>query len=177
MTTGLSCLSIDPGPTQSGWIHLREGMPARFGKDDNAVVRRYCEDAQSWGVDGVAIEMFASYGMPIGVESIQTVMWIGRFYESLLRCNIPEKQIHLVTRIRVKLHHCHSATANDSTIRQALIDRYGPGKDKAIGCKAAPGPLYRVRADVWAALALAVMWWDEHKPAGYADTKDLERTT
>jgi hypothetical protein len=165
--TPLSCLALDPGSTQTGWIVLREGMPVRFGKDDNAVVRRWCEDAQTWGVDAVVIEMFACYGMPIGAESIQTVLWIGRFYETLLRCNIPESDIKLVTRMEIKLHHCHNARANDATVRQALIDRFGPGKEKAVGTKAAPGPLYRVRADVWSALALGTWWWDRNKPAGY----------
>jgi hypothetical protein len=60
----------------------------------------------------------------------------------------------------VKLHLCKSTKANDASIRQALIDRYGPGKERAIGTKKAPGPLYGVKADVWAALALAVTWHD-----------------
>jgi hypothetical protein len=164
--TPLSCLAIDPGPKHTGWMVLSEGMPSRFGKDDNAVVRRWCEEAQTWGVDAVVVEMFACYGMPIGAESIQTILWIGRFYETLLRCNIPEPDIKLVTRMEIKLHHCHNARANDATVRQALIDRYGPGKEKAVGVKSAPGPLYRVRADVWSALALATWWWDRNKPAG-----------
>lgn len=36
-----------------------------------------------------------------------------------------------------------------------------PGKEKAIGKKATPGPLYGVVGDEWAALAVAVTWWDQ----------------
>ena len=47
----------------------------------------------------------------------------------------------------------------DLKYRAALIDRFG-GKDKAIGCKSAPGPLYSVKADAWSALALATTFAD-----------------
>jgi len=50
--------------------------------------------------------------------------------------------------------------ANDASIRQALIDRFG-GKDAAIGRKASPGPLHGIAADVWSALALAVTHTDQ----------------
>jgi len=49
---------------------------------------------------------------------------------------------------------------NDSTIRQAMLDRYGPGREKAIGKKKSPGPLYGIRKDEWQALALAVTFFD-----------------
>jgi len=51
--------------------------------------------------------------------------------------------------------------AKDANIRQALIDRYGPGKDKAIGQKKTPGPLYGFKSHEWAALAVAVTWMDQ----------------
>lgn len=166
----LSVLAIDPGPEQSAWVQLREGAVARFGLEPNARVRYVCEEAQTWGIDGVAIEMIASYGMPAGSELFETCLWIGRFVETLARCNVDERDIHLMKRQEVKLHLCKSPRANDSTIRQALIDRYGPGKEKAIGCKATPGPLFGLKADLWAALAVAVTHWDQHKPAGYRST-------
>lgn len=162
-----SVFAIDPGTTQTAWVQLREGYICRFGLEPNAVVLRHCEDAQTWGIDGVAIEMIASYGMAVGHEVFETCVWIGRFYESLVRCNIAEREIELMPRAKVKLALCHSPRANDASIRQALIDRYGPGKETAIGSKKTPGPLYGLKADLWAALAVAVTWWDEHKPDGY----------
>lgn len=163
----LSILAIDPGPERSAWVHLREGGIAGFGLDANHVVRRVCEEAQTRAVQGVAIEMIASYGMAVGAEVFETCVWIGRFMESLVRCNIPESQITRIPRMAIKTHLCHSAKATDANIRQALIDRYGPGKEKAIGNKAKPGPLYHIKADIWAALAVAVTHWDANKPDGY----------
>jgi hypothetical protein len=29
----------------------------------------------------------------------------------------------------------------------------------------APGPLYGVSGDIWAALALVITWWDQNQPA------------
>lgn len=159
-----SVLAIDPGTEQSAWVHLRDGVPVRFGLDANRVVRRECEYAQTLGLDGVAIEMVASYGMPVGREVFETVFWIGRFFDSLTRCNIPEDKITRIERMQVKNAICHSSKANDSSIRQALIDRFG-GKEKAVGNKAKPGPLYGLKADLWAALAVGVTWLEMNKGA------------
>ena len=54
------------------------------------------------------------------------------------------------------MHLCGSAKAKDSNIRQAIIDRYGGDPKRCIGTKKAPGPLYGISADQWAALALAL---------------------
>jgi hypothetical protein len=45
--------------------------------------------------------------------------------------------------------------AKDANIRQAILDRFG-GKEKAIGKKANPGPLYGVKSHLWSALAVAL---------------------
>lgn len=95
------------------------------------------------------IEEIASYGMPVGREVFQTVRWSGRFEEAYGKARY-------IPRLNVKMHICKSPKANDSTIRQALIDRFGPGREKAIGTKKNPGPLYGISGDQWAALALAL---------------------
>ena len=51
---------------------------------------------------------------------------------------------------------CKNNRAKDKNIRQALIDRFGPGK-AAIGTKKAPGPLYGLKSHLWSALAVAVV--------------------
>jgi hypothetical protein len=61
----------------------------------------------------------------------------------------------------VKMHLCGNTRAKDGNIRQALLDRFGPGKAIACGTKKQPGPLYGVSKDVWQALALAVTWSDQ----------------
>jgi hypothetical protein len=80
----------------------------------------------------------------------ETVFWIGRF------CQAWRGEYVRIHRREVKLHLCNSARAKDANVRQALIDRFGPGKDRAIGKKASKGPLYGFKSDLWAALGVAV---------------------
>ena len=144
--------AIDPGPMESAFVRLADDDIRDYGKIPNADLLRKLDTA-SYISDAVAIEMIASYGMPVGAEVFETCVWIGRFMQA---CgNTPIKRI---TRIAVKNHLCHSSKAKDANIRQALIDRFG-GPD-AIGKKAKQGPLYGVSGDVWSALAVAVTWMD-----------------
>ncbi|MES3012922.1 MAG: hypothetical protein V4750_04220, partial [Pseudomonadota bacterium] len=182
-----SVLAIDPGPTESAFVEYSEQEIRCSGKVPNHVLLARIECAQ-YAVDCLAIEMIASYGMPVGAEVFETVLWIGRFMQRALNTNIREEHVYLIKRLDVKLNCCKSPKANDSNIRQAMIDRWG-GEEKALGakkcgtckgrcmvglgkkrgdcpdCKGSgwalrPGPLYNIKADVWAALALAVTWWD-----------------
>lgn len=145
-------LAIDPGTTESGWVILENGVPVEFGKHDNEYVleRVYGRHLAPTLPTRMAIEMVASYGMPVGAEVFETCVWAGRFIEAW---GGGEERVY---RRDVKLHLCGQARAKDANIRQALIDRFGPGKDAAIGRKATPGPCYGISGDVWAALALAV---------------------
>ncbi len=149
-------IAIDPGPTQSAVVHLNGGLPIQRAQMDNRALIDHLR--LEHGEDAVAIEMIACYGMPVGAEVFSTCVWIGRFIETIIAAaNVP---VHLLTRSSVKLHHCQSPRANDATVRQALIDRYGPGKEKAIGLKGCPGPLYGFKEDLWAALAVACAFHD-----------------
>lgn len=146
-------LAIDPGNEHSGWVVYDGSRVRRFGYDRNEDL---LPELQQLGGDTLAIEMIASYGMPVGREVFETCMWIGRFVQAW--CGPHE----LVYRRDVKLHLCGQARAKDAHIRQSLIDRFGPGKEKAIGTKKSPGPLLGVSGDVWSALAVAVTWSDLH---------------
>lgn len=101
----------------------------------------------------IAIEGIACYGMSVGAEVFETCFWSGRFVQAWGR------DFTKVYRKDVKLHLCHSMRAKDSNIRQSIIDRYG-GKEKAIGRKKTPGPLYGVSADQWAAIAVGLYFAD-----------------
>jgi hypothetical protein len=166
-------LGIDPGPTMSGWAYLdTENLrPLSHGKTPNLELlnmlryRRIHEQP-----DIAAIEMVASYGMPVGREVFTTVLWCGRFFEAIDRNMVP---VELIERMRVKLHHCHSNRAGDATIRQALIDRFALGvRNHGKGTKGEPGWFYGFAADAWSAYALAVLVADKiaeaddvrHKP-------------
>ena len=144
-------LSIDPGTEQSAWCDLVDGLPRKTGKVPNLemlkILRSGTIDAE------LAIEMIASYGMPVGREVFDTCVWIGRFQEAW-ECR--GGKVRLVYRREVKLYLCESNRATDASIRASIIDRFGPGKETAIGRKAAPGPLYGIKGDEWSALAVAL---------------------
>ncbi|MBA2952147.1 hypothetical protein HZF07_00380 [Nocardioides sp. CGMCC 1.13656] len=145
-------LAIDPGNTESAYVVIDHATrrPLEFNKIGNHELldklprlQRDC---------AVAIEMVASYGMPVGADVFETCVWIGRFYQQLVH-RLPQ----LVKRHPVKLHHCHSAKAKDSNITQALVDRFAPGQpNRGKGTKASPGWFYGFAADVWQAYALGV---------------------
>jgi hypothetical protein len=159
--------AIDPGPVQSAWVLFcaDDERPVGWGiePNDELLANLRCEGGDER--DLLVVEEIASYGMPVGVEVFDTVFWTGRLIQGWADRFGPEAQWQRVRRSTVKMHLCHTMKATDATIRQALIDRYGPGKDKAIGKKAAPGPLYSIHSDLWQALALAVTVSDQLKSA------------
>jgi len=142
-------LAIDPGPERSGIVRYDpERSTLRPEIMENPDLLRWLR-LKPAGYEScvVAIEMIASYGMPVGKEVFATCVWIGRFVEA---CPEPDA-VRLIPRLAVKLHLCRSARAKDANIWRALLDRFGP-----VGTKAAPGKLYGVRSHARAALALAV---------------------
>lgn len=144
-------LAIDPGNTESGYalIDSITCEPYDVGKIMNTDLRDKIMDG---GYDYVAIEMIASYGMPVGKEVFETCVWIGRYLEVA-----QTSDVELTYRKDIKLHHCHTTKAKDSNITQALIDRFASGVgNHGKGSKANPGWFYGFKADIWAAYALAV---------------------
>jgi hypothetical protein len=144
--------AIDPGNEQSASVYLLDGTPCDPRKESNADLLCRLRSANE-PLPLLAIEMIASYGMAVGREVFETCLWIGRFLEAWEDCGGVTR---LVYRRDVKLFLCQSARENDSNIRAALIDKYGPGKLAAIGSKKAPGPLYALKGDMWSALAVAL---------------------
>lgn len=155
-------LAIDPGPEQSGWVCYDAGAKEvrASGLFKNWEIRNLVRRADL--STHCAIEMIASYGMPVGASVFETCCWIGRFEESWFggwaECGgwRKEPRAQRVFRKDVKMHLCGTPRAKDSNVRQALMDRYGSTRQTAIGTKANPGPLYGFKGDIWAALAVAI---------------------
>jgi hypothetical protein len=146
-------LGIDPGPEQSGVVALVNGKVAMSDVLPNAGVLALL---RSCTADLIAIEMIASYGMPVGAEVFETCVWIGKFeltaeqvYQPISAQ--PPRRVVRIPRKDVKLHLCGSSRAKDGNIRQRLIDLLG-----APGTKKQPGGTYGVKSHAWAALAVAV---------------------
>ncbi len=134
-------LAIDPGTEKSAVLQWDgETVGGKLIMNNHAILPLL--DATECPI---AIEMIASYGMPVGCETFETVLWIGRFME---RAKTP---VRLVYRRDIKLHLCNSARAKDANVRQALIDRFGKP-----GIKKSPGVTYGITSHLWAAFAIAV---------------------
>lgn len=138
-------VGVDPGPKETAWVVLGNDGPVMFEKAHNEAVLTFLSGLS--GLMPICIEMIASYGMPVGREVFETCVWIGRYMQV-------QPTATRITRGHVKMNICKSPKANDASIRTALLDLYG-GKEKAIGNKKSPGPLYGMSGDVWAALAVA----------------------
>lgn len=137
-------LAIDPGVLESGWCYYDSKTVRGSGVMKNELMLMH---AAASPADVLAIEMIASYGMPVGREVFETCVWIGRFQQAWRE---PEK-VRLIYRRDVKMYLCSSARAKDANVRQALLDVVGKP-----GVKANPGPTYGVKSHAWSALAVAV---------------------
>lgn len=145
-------LAIDPGPTESAYV-VWDGRNIQLkGKVPNEHMVAVCRDVSIAPDHSCVIEQLACYGMPVGAEVLETAYWSGIFAQVFGRWRVDR-----IPRLAVKMHLCHDSRAKDANIRQALIDRFGKP-----GTKHAPGVLYGVAGDIWAALAVAVTWWDGH---------------
>lgn len=147
-------LAIDPGPDKSAYVIYGNGTPVSHDKVDNSTMLAICRGEIEFGFDILVIEQIAAMGMAVGAEVFETVFWSGRFAQAW------GGRWHRVKRHEVKMHLCGNMRAKDANIRQAIIDRFGPGKEIAIGTKRNPGPLYKVSGDCWSALAVAVTYAD-----------------
>jgi len=170
MSYKVRVLAIDPGTEQSAIVALRADGSVFSGEIlPNIYV---CGQVlqEDWGEDTMlAIEGVQSYGMAVGQTTLDTCVWIGRFIE----CWYPRKANILYRKKEsppfpsITMHLCKSQKAKDTNIRQALIDRYGGTKDKAIGTQKSPGPLYGFKSHMWSALAVGVTCLDTIGRAGH----------
>lgn len=153
--------AIDPGNTASGYAVVEHDgekilRVVEKGKTENSkifeLLEKYDESVP------VAIEMVASYGMPVGMEVFDTCVWIGRFAQAA-----KGHRIELIYRKEEKLCLCGSLKAKDGNITQALVDRFAPGQpNKGKGTKKEPGFFYGFSKDMWAAMAVATTYFDKY---------------
>ncbi len=152
-------IGVDPGFTQSAYVMFNGESVGEHDIVDNAVMLTRLEtwksDVPVLGGRVLVVEQIAMGGMIAGASIFETCFWSGRFVEMF-----SPKRWDRVKRKDVKMHLCGQVRAKDGNIRQALIDRFGPDPLKAIGNKKAPGPLYGIASHEWAALAVAVTWYD-----------------
>jgi hypothetical protein len=161
MDPNMRLLAIDPGNIDSAYVifDTADLRPIEFGKVPNFAVLDVAADFTG----PLAIEMIASYGMPVGVEVFETCVWVGRFIQAH---NAADGAAELIYRKPVKRHFCGTDQAKDPNVVQALRDRFAPGQPNyGKGTKADPGWFYGFAADVWQAYAVGVYFADTRYPA------------
>lgn len=160
-------VGIDPGTEESAYMILsviEEAIEvvAHNIVNNHDLFKDAMDRVLDYDPDGlenidVALEMVASYGMPVGKTTFETVFWIGRFYEVFESNACDVYRYYKKTDINPEI--CFNSMAKDKNIRQALLDMFhatGGGKTPQVGTKSKPGPLYGVATHVWAALAVAM---------------------
>ena len=183
-------LAVDPGTHQSGFVDMDASRLYEFSKLDNDKLLTRIHSGDFDACDECVIEMVGHYGtgMSVGKEVFRTCILIGRLAQAWSRRKGREARWLLRKTICGVL--CASGRANDSNIRQAIIDRYD-GQRAALGaikcpkCKGKgwfgvgrrpcpqcdgskwevpPGPLYGVSGDIWSALAVGLTFFDLSQP-------------
>lgn len=170
-------LAIDPGNVESGVVLIKEKdlKPILVEKINNYELLNKINDGYyeyyyliNSEVDNndivimhLAIEMIASYGMPVGQTVFETCVWIGRIIEALTQCYDDRLKIQYIYRKDEKINLCNSMKAKDSNIAQALIDRFAPNtSNKGKGTKSNPGWFHGFKSDIWQAYAVGVTYYD-----------------
>lgn len=163
----MNVFAIDPGNEQSAWCIMNDQYElVEFGKDSNNLVMKKLKDKLDIYIefvpyiDYVVLERVASYGMPVGREVFETCEWIGRYAQEAEKITF----VDYIYRRDEKLYLCFDSKAKDSNIRAALIERFAKHDFKnGRGTKANPDYFYGVKADIWAAIAVAVTYLDMRK--------------
>lgn len=150
-------LAIDPGNTESAFVVMDQHFnPLSHKKAPNGEILDMLRFSSPYLWEHVAIEMVASYGMPVGREVFETCVWAGRFHEAAERSG---KDVSYIYRMEEKETLCHDSRAKDSNIRRALIDKFARHDLKnGKGTKAKPDFFYGFAKDEWAAFAVGVTW-------------------
>lgn len=156
-------LAIDPGNEYSGYV-LVEADEADITKvlDVGKIRNEEIYNVLGKDYDHLAIEMIAGMGMTVGAEVFETCVWIGKFLE-YARFTDRKFQTQRIYRREEKICLCGAPTAKDANIRQALCDRYAAGQPNyGKGTKKNKGFFYGFSADMWAAMAVAVTYYDKY---------------
>ena len=142
--------AVDPGPNMSAFVlwNTEEQRIENKGLVKNEAVEVLISQGD---FDMLAIEMIASYGMPVGQSVFWTCVAIGSFAKCL--SIYPPHKLKFVYRKDVKLHFCGAVKAKDAHISQVLKDLLEPGLKPREKPK---GVLKGVKKDEWQALAIAI---------------------
>lgn len=160
----MKVFAIDPGNIESAYVIWDGKKIYEFDKIPNEKLEEKINSILYTDEEyPMAIEMVASYGMPVGATVFDTCVWIGMFIQEYKKSvGTDWKQVY---RKDIKMHICQSNRAKDSNVIQALVDRFGNTHEHGKygkGTKKNPGFFYGFSKDVWQAFAVAVYYYDTH---------------
>ncbi len=158
-----SILAVDPGTTISAWVHfsMNENRVLGFGTLANELLvvdlpfrmpdMRGLSAAHLRRNTMLVVEKMTGYGKPVGESVFETCFWTGRFVQAW------GGNFVMYPRRRVKIVLLGKDKGDDKHVRAAGIAWFG-GKEKAIGNKAAPGQLHKMKEHEWQALGIALAY-------------------
>lgn len=155
-------LAIDPGPDESAAVWLDGRYVQLAVLEDNDTIRERLRQEQR------SVACVIEYTPPYTLQSgsgrsyvprqlLDTAVETGRFIETWAATG--RTSVHLLSRSVIKKHLLGRTSGTDADVRAAILDWYGVRSNReAKGTKGQPGPLYGVKADMWAALAVAIVY-------------------
>ena len=150
----ISIVAIDPGPKESAYVQWDGKQILDFGNIPNDEIIGRMESWARVDFADLWMEGMQSYGTIMGASTIETLIWIGRFYQEWV--HLRASPATLALRTKIKTHICGNAAAKDGHVREALIARIGPP-----GKKSSKGHTYGISSHAWQALGLAVYAYDK----------------
>jgi hypothetical protein len=143
-------IGIDPGTKQSAYVAWNGQHVFDLATVENWKVVRYLRTIPHDAC--VCVENIEPYGMNVGREVLETMFWIGRFYQAA-RDTVGPKQVSRLPRRAVKKHLGLKPGAGDKDVRAALV--------RALEHN--PIEWYDLRSHQVSALAIAVTWWNTER--------------
>lgn len=154
--------AIDPGPTTCGAVLYHPIASCVLWSANKLPVEDAVELAMRKARDGllVAIERVQSQGQA-GASLLRTSEVVGRLQQAAaFGAEVSALGgLHPVLLYRSEVLRALDITGRgnrDKLVRQRMIELHGGSKERAVGLKATPGPLYGVAGHAWQALGLAV---------------------
>lgn len=136
-------LGIDPGPDMSAFVLFDGERMLEHGHVGNEFLLKRLRQ-KSFGSDYLTvIEQIQAMGQVVGAEVFETAFWSGRFAQA-------SRPFERLKRTAVKRHLCGKTASNDIDVRAALKKRFG-------------GFPEGFSSHRYAALGVAVTWWDQQQ--------------
>lgn len=147
-------LGIDPGPEHCGVAVYNTEARRVLRAAQGVTVPEAGNLAGSYAVGGglVAIERVQSYGLA-RASLLRTSESVGWLHCRVVRAGGVALLLYRRDVLRVL---DVSGKGNRYSLERRLIEMHGGSRSAAVGKKKAPGPLYGVAGNAWAALAVAV---------------------